>query len=171
MIVLLTYAGWHHKSTNASGPTHFPASSSSATPPGPGAATSPNAVCPHPLVITAPASGTKIANGAAGVIIKITACGLQTGEVGWLFDYDTGDETYNFDGNGGAVVTDDGQSTFTDTPIGNPGDIKKLTIITLVLADASCNQALTQMQSGPPPTSLPSSCLITSQSDVYVTYP
>jgi len=48
--------------------------------------------------------------------ITVTACGLQPGETGWLFDYDTGDGTYNFDGNGGPVVTSDGQTQFTDCP-------------------------------------------------------
>ena len=165
----LGYVGLHHRITNLSGPSHIPAPSPLAASSSPGA--SPTSRCPHPLAITSPANGTKIAHGTAGVIVKITACGLGAGEVGWLFDYDTGDDSYNFDGNGGAIVTTDGESTFADSPIGNSGDINKLTIITLVLANASCNQALTELQSGPPPTILPTTCLITSQINVYVTYP
>jgi hypothetical protein len=171
---VLIYAAWHHKvipthhslAAPSQSPSHF-ASPSTA----PSSRTSVPSQCPHSLTITSPANGTVIANGNEGVDVKITACGLGVNQVGWLFDYDTGDGTYNFDGNGGPVVIANGKSAFLDQPIGNPGDINKLTIITLVLADASCNQTLAQLQSGSPPTTLPSSCQIASRVDVYVTYP
>jgi hypothetical protein len=150
----LTYATLHHKATQSADGSPSPISR-----------------CVRPLTITSPANGTVIADGKNGVEVKIAACGLKGGDVGWLFDYDTGDGTYNFDGNGGPIVTTDGESTFADTPIGNPGDTHKLTVLTLVLAGASCNRTLTELQSGPPRTTLPSSCQVTSQIDVYDTYP
>lgn len=172
----LTYVTWHHKVTHVS---YHPfvntsrSASHSSSPPATSSITVASSAsrCPNPLTIVSPANGTDVADGNNGVEVKIAACDLKTNEVGWLFDYDTGDGTYNFDGNGGPIVTTDGESTFADTPIGNPGDIHKLTVLTLVLADASCNKTLTQLQSGPPPTTLPSGCQITSKVDVYDTYP
>jgi hypothetical protein len=153
----------------ASSLTTEPVPSSSSTP---SPLPSPSSTCARKLAITAPSSGATIADGSKGVQIDVTACGLQQGESGWLFDYDTGDGTYNFDGNGGPIVTQNGVATFSDVPIGNQGDSHKDTRITLVLASATCGRELMTLQSAPqPPTSLPPDCLITGQVDVYVTYP
>lgn len=128
--------------------------------------------CAKTLTITAPTNGLKIENGGNGVEVDITACGLQQGDAGWLFDYDTGGETYNLDGNGGPIVTSNGSATFNDSPIGDSGDINKNTKITLVLANSLCTQALNQIDfQNAAPTHLPSGCQIEAQVDVYVTYP
>jgi hypothetical protein len=172
----LTYATWHHKVAQVSyhpfvSTSPLPSDSGSPAASSTGNVESHTSRCHSPLTIVSPANGTDVADGNNGVEVKMAACDLKTNEVGWLFDYDTGDGTYNFDGNGGPIITTDGELRFADTPIGNPGDIHKLTVLTLVLADTSCNKSLSQLQSGPPPISLPSGCQITSQVDVYVTYP
>jgi hypothetical protein len=155
-------------------PTTVPTSSTPTVTPTPTETTPPPPTpsCGNELAITSPTSGTVVANGANGVSVGITACGLQPGETGWLFDYDTGDGTYNFDGNSGPIVTSDGDSSFTDRPIGDQGDVHKDTRLTLVLANVACAQTLdTEQSASQSPTNLPTGCQITSQVDVYVTYP
>ena len=129
--------------------------------------------CTKELAITAPANGTKIAKGGDGLEVDVTACGLQPGQTGWLFDYDTGDGTYNLDG-GGPLITSNGVASFQNKPIGNQGDVNKDTRITLVLADTACSQALSALNlqsTGTGLTSFPAGCAIADQVDVYVTYP
>ncbi len=127
------------------------------------------AACPAALTITSPASGTKI-TGHLGVTLDITACGLTSGQSGWLFDVDSGDGTYGLDG-GGPIVTANGASTFTDAPIGSHGDVNEGVKLTLVLADSACSTALKGMNlQNTYPTSLPSSCRIASQVLVIETY-
>ena len=122
--------------------------------------------CPEPLTITSPKSGTKIV-GSAGVTLGISACGLTSGEAGWLFDYEDG--TYGLD-NGGAVVTRNGSTSFTDSPVGDPGDVDTDVKLTLVFADATCNQALAAQGQDATLVALPSSCKIADQLDVIETY-
>lgn len=170
-------------------PTAMPTPSADATPTSPQTSDIPSAIidtaiidsvpppappCAKKLVITTPVSGAKVSNGNDGTDVEITACGLQAGQSGWLFDHDTGDGTYNLDGNGGPIVTSNGRTVFHDVPIGNHGDVNKDTKITLVLADAQCTRALNQMDlqnADTGPTSIPSGCQIMSQIDVYVTRP
>ena len=128
--------------------------------------------CPKTMTITSPVNGAKVANGANGETVGITTCGLPSGDTGWLFDYDTHAGTYTADGRGGAAVTADGKTTFSDNPIGDQGESNDLTKITLLLADAACVRALNVMESAAePPNHLPSSCQVMSQVDVSVTYP
>lgn len=122
--------------------------------------------CPEPLTITSPRSGTKIV-GSTGVKLGISACGLTSGEAGWLFDYEDG--TYGLD-NGGAVVTENGPMPFTDSPVGDPGDVDKDVKLTLVLAGATCNQALAALGQDATLVALPSSCKVADQIDVVETY-
>lgn len=125
--------------------------------------------CPESLTITSPKSGTKIV-GSTGVTLGITACGLTSGEAGWLLDYQDG--TYGLD-NGGAVVTQNGSTSFADTPVGDPGDVDADVKLTLVLANATCGQALAALAAlgqDAAPATLPPSCKIADQIDVVETY-
>lgn len=125
--------------------------------------------CPEPLTITSPKSGTKIV-GSTGVTLGITACGLTSGKTGWLLDYQDG--TYGLD-NGGAVVTQNGSTSFADSPVGDPGDVDSDVKLTLVLANATCGQALAALAAlgqDASPATLPPSCKIADQIDVIETY-
>ena len=125
------------------------------------------------MTITSPVNGAKVGNGADGEnAFGITTCGLPSGDTGWLFDYNSNAGTYTADGRGGAAVTADGKTTFSDNPIGDEGDSNAVTKITLVLADAACVRALNVMESAAePPSTLPPACQVMSQVDVSVTYP
>lgn len=128
--------------------------------------------CPKTMTITSPVSGAVVANGADGENVDITTCDLPSGDTGWLFDYNSNAGTYTADGRGGAAVTANGKTTFSDNPIGDEGDSNAVTKITLVLADAACVRALDVMESAAePPSTLPAGCRIMSQVDVSVTYP
>lgn len=109
------------------------------------------------MTIVRPVSGTKI-TGLDGVEVTITACGLTTGESGWLLDDDPGDGIYTFDGTC-AAITADGTTTYNDTPVGSPGDVDYDTKLTLVLANIACITALDSMDlQRSQPTSLPPTC-------------
>jgi hypothetical protein len=146
-----------------------PAASVPASASASGAVSPKSVACPAPLTITSPIRGTKI-TGRTGATLDITACGLTSGQSGWLFDLDTGDGTYGLDGSG-PIVTGNGTSTFTDAPIGAHGDVNEGVKLTLVLADSACSTALRGMGlQNTYPTALPSSCQIASQVLVIETY-
>lgn len=136
------------------------------------AATTPSPVaspCPKPLTITSPMPDATIV-GHTGVVVGISACDLPAGDQGWLFDVDGGDGSFGRDGDG-AIVTGDGTSTFTDTPVGQQGDVKAPVKLTLVLANAECAKQLETIDwDNNQPSSLPQPCVIESQVEVYETY-
>jgi hypothetical protein len=120
-----------------------------------------------------------ISDGASGVNIQITACGLD-GDTAWLFDFDpnVNGGTYTLDLINLPVVpvaSTDGTFAFTDKPIGNPGDIDAVQVLELVDASPSCTYALLHKkpdQNGNiQMTSLPGGCAVAGKRDVKVSYP
>lgn len=161
----------NQSSATSSSPASSSASATESTAPSPTPTTSSTAAapCPQQLTITSPAPGTAIV-GHTGVEVGISACGLAAGDQGWLFDVDGGDGSFGRDG-AGAVVTGDGTSTFNDVPVGAVGDVKAPVKLTLVLANADCAKKLEAIDwDNNQPASLPQSCRIESQVEVFETY-
>lgn len=133
--------------------------------------------CLRQLRITAPADGFMIANGKQGVVIHGTACALGA-DSGWLFDFDPSDGYY-YDDFSGAAPTAVVQSSatrnwhFSDSPIGDPGDLGKRYTITLVLANPACGRFLRsapQIDGDYKVRKFPAVCTVVQKVDVYVTY-
>jgi hypothetical protein len=166
-------------STSADSPPSKPIATTSLTPP-PGSASTAaptRASCPVSLIITAPTEDTIVSNGASGVVIKGTACGLGS-DSGWLFDFDP-DDGYYYDDYAGSTPTPTVQSSlsgswqFPDSPIGNPGDKDKRYTITLVLASQACDKLLRserQIDGDYKLRNFPAGCRLVKKVDVYVTY-
>jgi hypothetical protein len=136
----------------------------------------PSLTCAPSIKLTYPPNGKVIGNGAGGVNIKGTACGLGDNSA-WLFEWDSEDKYYYADYNGSGPsplnLPTQGSWHFEDKPIGNPGDDQKEYILTLVLASTACNQALLQAStiiSDGRILHLPTECRIVDQRDVYVSY-
>lgn len=151
--------------------------SPAAAPPGviavAGAPTSTTVPCNKKLTITTPKPGQH-ETGRPGARVTGVACGLNF-QYGWLFDSDGQDPYYYevFADSPGPVVQGNGKWSTIDQPIGGPGDVDKTYYLTLVLASASCDNALRQLQ----PTDgdykllgFPSGCQIVAKVPVTVTY-
>ena len=189
IVALLAYAGvvYTANKTDSSQPT---ASHSTSSQSNQGASLSssasvspaPSSTCPIKLRITSPASGTLITavkGHSPAVLITGDACGLNH-EDGWLFDYDTGDGNYYLDVPQDAnspmpVVTDNGQWSFYDNPIGNQGDDHKITRVTIVLASMTCDKTLRAANPNSDGdyvfNSLPPGCVRDDSTDIVVTWP
>lgn len=129
--------------------------------------------CNDKLTITSPKPG-QLETGHLGARVAGVACGLSF-QYGWLFDHDGQDPYYYevFPDSPGPVVHGNGKWSTIDQPIGGPGDVDKTYYLTLVLASASCDNALRQLQ----PTDgdykllgFPPGCTIVADVPVTVTY-
>jgi hypothetical protein len=169
-------------STSADSPPSKPIATTSLTPTrsdsaSTAAAPTKASSCLVNLRITAPAEDTIVSNGASGLVIKGTACGLGS-DSGWLFDFDP-DDGYYYDDYAGSTPTPAVQSSlsgswqFPDSPIGNPGDKDKHYTITLVLASQACDKLLRseqQIDGDYKLRTFPAGCKVVEKIDVYVTY-
>jgi hypothetical protein len=131
--------------------------------------------CPAKLVITSPVNGQQVADGSQGVQVHGIACGLA-GEYGWVFDHDSEDPYYYVvsENEPAPAARSDGTWSVLDQPIGSAGDTKKTYYLTLVLASASCNQALLAMPQIDEDNKLlkfPPGCQALQSVSVVVTYP
>lgn len=129
--------------------------------------------CNKKLTITTPRPG-QLETGHLGARVTGMACGLSF-QYGWLFDHDGEDPYYYevFPDSPGPVVHGNGKWSTIDQPIGGPGDVDKTYYLTLVLASASCDNALRQLR----PTDgdykllgFPPGCRIVANLPVTVTY-
>lgn len=123
--------------------------------------------CRNAIQITSPTDGTHT-NGSS-VDVTGTACGLSSGETGWLFDYDPANQTYtedyNLDVGRRPVAIDDGEWAFTDQDVGDPGDQDKTYSLVIVRASPACAKMLNQTDTIKV---FPSGCTISDTRDVIV---
>jgi hypothetical protein len=133
--------------------------------------------CTTNLIIISPKGGRSVANGAQGIKITGTACGMS-GKTGWLFDYDPNDQYFYLDYSTtlpSPVTVNNGNWAYYDMPIGNKGDQNQTYSITVVLASVACTN---ELEKAKPDSAgdfrfktFPSGCQVEDTADVVVTYP
>lgn len=107
--------------------------------------------------------------------LRGTACGLRTGEVGWIFDYDPFDDYY-YSADSPAIVGN-GTWAYRNQPIGDKGDNNKFYTLQMVLASSGCNEVIARVPVNDEGdkrlrrSDFPSSCVFADAVNVSVTWP
>jgi len=140
----------------------------------PGPRPTPRPTCPQAITILAPSEGSPIA-GEMGVRLSGTACGMRSGEYGWIFDYDPFDDFY-YSADAPAVVKN-GSWAYVNQPVGDPGDNNKYYQLQMVWAKAGCAEFLAAFEVNSEGdkrlrrSDFPSSCEFVGAVGVSVTWP
>jgi hypothetical protein len=139
-----------------------------------------NHPCSTNLEVTSPTAGQHV-SGAQGVEVTGTACGVNNGFTGWLFDYDINDEYYYMDyptgsrNNAAPIIVGNGGWAYNDAPIGSRGDKNQTYGIAVVLAPPTCTNELKRAKLDAAVDikfkTFPPGCQVEDTVDVVVTYP
>jgi hypothetical protein len=101
--------------------------------------------CVREVVIDKPANGQAV-DGAVGVDVTGSACGLEDDETVWVFEHDPFDQNFYlvYDPAIGPrpVASRNGGFAIHDGPVGDAGDERKPYEIVAVVGNAGCREAI-----------------------------